>query len=620
GPSIGDADTGSPGNEIAIANSLEPLDTLSLFDPVTGLLDSYQTSAAAGASAWGTLIADVLPGFAGSETVVALRNNAGMSSINVFAHDGVSPLATRLAHNTGLHFASSSLAFGDVDSATNGRGELVVGNAGTWDETTVGNHVPPSVQVFRVNGAGDNLLAPDTYSAGGVEKAGNTPAVALADLGAVGGTRHPTSVPGDPNETLTAHNSTETAPFDLHVECTDCHNVHEATSTPSPAVANAPDIYGRLKGAWGVQVDYAPASTITYTERQGAVFEYEVCFKCHSGWTRTPDGPDDIAAQFDTRNMSFHLTRPGTTPAANTPGSFVDGAGWTTSSVLHCVDCHGNTEASQPVGPHSSGAAPLLKRPLWGLEPSDEDGLCYSCHKHSVYYTGADDRVPASTSNFYDDVLAEPKLHKRHVNDAGFSCETCHFPHGAKEHEHMIRPGLDWVHLDNGGACNTTCHGGRTINVYSRASALNPEVSATGISTNAGTYLNGDLASVQTAGDADYYQVRELQGNPAPSPLRVTLQFAPATPMATLPSSFRLQGRYDADTGHSLTVQALNHSTSSYVTLGSIPRSTVDDEYVYPLADPNYLSGAGSVTIRITKTTGGNTNNELFIDRAWLRY
>ena len=57
--------------------------------------------------------------------------------------------------------------------------------------------------------------------------------------------------------------------------------MHEATSTPAPT---APLDYGRIKGTWGVSVTNGPAANaITYTEKQGIDYEYELCFKCHSG-------------------------------------------------------------------------------------------------------------------------------------------------------------------------------------------------------------------------------------------------------------------------------------------------------------------------------------------------
>ncbi|MBS3974966.1 MAG: hypothetical protein KGZ89_08890 [Actinobacteria bacterium] len=469
GPSIGDASAATPGNEIAIANSLEATYGVSVFSPSTGLVGSYPHSGAPDARGWDTLIADVLPAVAGTETVLALRNNAGMSSINVFERHATSGLTSPpLAYDTGLHFGSAALAHGDVDSAPDGRLELVVGNAGSWGLARTDNQVPPSVQVFGINAAGTGLTPPETYSGGGAEKAGNTPAIALVDLGGLGASRHPVSVSRDPAALVTAHVSTETAPFELHVECADCHSAHEATSTPSPAAAVAPEVYGRLKGVWGVRTEFTSTSTITYTQRQGVAYEHEVCFECHSGWNRAPGGPDDVAMQFNIHNPSFHPIAAGTSRAENTTGSFVPATpAWTTSSVLHCVDCHGNSDPAQPAGPHYSSTAPLLGRPYLGVPSAEETKLCYSCHRYTVYFTGAEDLLPESTSNFRGATLVEPRLHRLHVNDAGLSCASCHVSHGSRVNEHLIRHGLGWSDSPAGGTCSTQCHAGG-IRSYSR--------------------------------------------------------------------------------------------------------------------------------------------------------
>lgn len=471
GPSIGDASQGSPGNEIAVANSLEATDKVSIFSASTGLVGSYATAGAAGATAWDTLIADVLPDVAGAETIVALRNSGGISGINVFTRHATAGLETPPVFSvTGLGYATASLAFGDVDSVASGRGELVVANAGSWGLARTDRHVPPSVQIFRANAAGDALLAPVTYSAGGAEKAGNTPAVAVVDLGGVGASRHPVSVASDATQPFTTHVSTESPPAELHVECVDCHSPHAATSTPTPRNATAPAVYGTLRGVWGVDARFDSASAITYTQQQGVRYEHEVCFECHSGWSRAPGGPDDIAMQFNVNNPSFHLIETGTSQAENTPGSFVATTpALTTSTVLFCVDCHGNSDPTKPRGPHTSEAAPLLSREYWGARPDDADGLCYSCHRYTVYFTGTEDIVPGSTSNFRDPSLAEPRLHSLHTSGAGLSCASCHVSHGSRQNTHLIRPGLGWVEspTGTGGTCATQCHAGG-VRSYSR--------------------------------------------------------------------------------------------------------------------------------------------------------
>jgi hypothetical protein len=592
GPSIGDADGWSDGNEIAIALSGATTGNLRLYSSAGALIGSYDATVAAGAYAWDTLIADVLPGTPGTETVVAIRNTTGDSGVNVFADTAGAGLGGRLSYTTGAYFATSSLAAGDVDSDADGDVELVVANAGKWAFDTTTRRAP-SVQVFRSNTAGDALLAPVTYSSGGVEMAGNTPAIVVGDLRAVGRTRHPTSVVAG------AHVSTETAPFTRHVECTDCHNVHEATST----VAAAPLVYGRLKGAWGVGLD-----DYDYVFREGVVNEYEVCFKCHSSYDTTQiavGAAGDIRSQIDTRNASFHPVMGDSINASNTADSFE--TGWSGTSLVYCKDCHGNSAATEPLGPHASNAAPLLRRPLWGQSPENATMLCYTCHKKSVYYDGVD----AQVSNFYDvNLPGEKRLHYRHVSQAGMRCDSCHASHGATDY-HLIDPELDWVHTATGGACYTPCHGGSTANVYSR---VNTTADATAIATNFGSTVSV-LADVQVS-DAVNYTVQELSGSyPV---LQVDIDFGG---LVGTPSALKIDGRYAAGSGHDVRVYAWDFATSAWMDLGRLPESATPQVFNYPLPNPqsDYVSG-GLARVRIDHLSDGINTHWLDLDRAWLQY
>ncbi|MHB9002471.1 MAG: cytochrome c3 family protein [Coriobacteriia bacterium] len=592
GPSIGNADGSSAGNEIALALAGATTGNLRVYSSAGVVIGSYDATVAAGAYAWDTAIADVLPGTPGLETIVAIRNTTGDSGVNVFADTVGSGVGDRLSYTTGAYFATSSLAAGDVDSDADGDVELAVANAGTWAVDTTTRRAP-SVQVFRSNTAGDALLAPVTYTSGGVEMAGNTPAIVVGDLRAVGRTRHPTSV------VVGAHVSTETAPFTRHVECTDCHNVHEATST----VAAAPLVYGRLKGAWGVGLD-----DYDYVFLEGVVNEYEVCFKCHSSYDTTQiaiGAAGDVRSQIDTRNASFHPVMGDSVNASNTTGSFE--IGWSATSRVYCKDCHGNSAATEPQGPHASNAAPLLSRPLWGQSPENATTLCYTCHKKSVYYDGVD----AQISNFYDvNLPGEKRLHYRHVNQAGMRCDSCHASHGAIDH-HLIDPELDWVHAATGGACYTPCHGGSTGYAYSR---VNTTADATAIVTNFGDTVS-TLADVVTSDGADY-AVQELSGG-YPT-LQVDLDFAG---LVGTPSSLRIDGRYAADSGHNVRVYAWNFATSVWADLGRLPESAADQVFSYPLPAPqsDYVSG-GLTQIRIDHLADGINSHWLYVDRAWLQY
>ncbi|MDH4140798.1 MAG: hypothetical protein OEV43_09540, partial [Coriobacteriia bacterium] len=553
-----------------------------------------------GARAWDTLVADVLPSVAGAETIIALKHESGTSAINVYQRTVGGGLSNRQSYDTGAYYNTGSLASGDVD-ADSGT-ELLVGNGGNWSRDA--NRREPSAQVFNPTVIGTALSAtPITLWGGGVELAGGVPGLAIADVGSLGESRHPVGAVAD------THVSTETATLTRHVECTDCHNVHEATSTPSVASAVPPGVYGRLVGAWGVQVENAPAGSITLTERQGVLYEYEVCMKCHSAWSQLGGGRD-ISSEVDTRNASVHAIEAASTTAQNTSGSFVTTSpAWSSSSILYCVDCHTNADTAEARGPHTSAKAPVLVSEFWGSRSSATDSLCYRCHKSSVYYTGAEDGIPASTSLFYGVNLSQPKLHTLHVSSRGFGCETCHVSHGG-DNEHLIREDVDWVHQTNGGACFTPCHSGSTANAYSRVTT---QVNATGLNVVVGTTITGNLASIQSV-DANILQVQEVSG--APPGFNVQIDFTGTT---ALPGSFKLYGRYQGNVGHTVNVQAWNWTTSTWETLATLPSSTTDATFTYPLSNPQHRSGTGQVRFRVYHASGGNNTHNLYIDRAWLQ-
>ncbi len=601
GVSIGDAwDGATTENEVVVANAGELTGTVSVFDTTGSILQSYDATANAGARAWDTVVADVLPNVSGAETIIALKHETGTSGINVYERLSGGGIGNRVSYDTGAYYNSASLAAGDVD--VDGDRELIVGNAGRWARDATRRE--PSVQVFAANGAGTALATPPTTLwGGGVELAGRDPGLAVADVGGLGESRHPVGAMGD------THVSTETATVTRHVECADCHNVHESTSTPTFASASPASVYGPLKGAWGVQIQNLSSASITLTERRGVVYEYEVCLKCHSVWSDLGSGRD-IASEVNTRNASFHSVEGVSAAAQNTAGSFV--AGWSTSSMMYCVDCHSNADAAEARGPHTSALAPLMASPFWGTVASASGQLCFDCHKFSVYYTGADDvlgNTPATESMFRGVNLTQPKLHMLHVNTRGFGCETCHVSHGG-DNEHMIRDDVDWIHQTNGGACFTPCHSGSTANAYSRVTT---QVSPTGLNVIVGTTITGNLASLQ-AQDANVLQVQEVSG--APPGFNVQIDY---TGVGVLPGSFKLYGRYQGNAGHTVNVQAWNWTTSAWTTISTLPSALTNGTYTYPLTNSQFLSGTGQVRVRVYHASGGSDTHNLYIDRAWLQ-
>lgn len=418
GPSIGNVWlASSESTEVVVANSGETVDTLSVFDAGGVELASYEaTISPDGAVAWDTAIGDILPGTGTIEVAVALRSETTTSGVSVFRTVAGNGLVAHGVFQTGQGYATSSLEIGDIDG--DGRIQLLAGNAGVLSHTP-GESVAPSVQIFRANEAGDSMSIAATRWAGGAELAGGTPAVAVVDLGPVGRSRHPASaVKG-------AHVSTETAGFERHAECVDCHNVHALTQEPR-VTASAPAAYGVITGAWGLDLE-----AVETTLAAPAEYEYQVCFKCHAGPT-WGGSPRDIAAEFD--STSSHAV------------TSVD-------ADVYCVDCHGNAGPG-PSGPHVSPASPLLSSPFIGVRPAKAEMLCYECHAKSLYYDGTD---PVEETGFRH---GDTNLHVVHVSASeghGLGCESCHVSHGG-ENTFLIRDGLGWLDTATGGQCSTECH------------------------------------------------------------------------------------------------------------------------------------------------------------------
>ncbi|MBW6512979.1 MAG: hypothetical protein K0A93_12850 [Desulfuromonadaceae bacterium] len=131
-----------------------------------------------------------------------------------------------------------------------------------------------------------------------------------------------------------------------HVECADCHNPHHANSQPGATPGDPPLVSGATAGVSGIDIGGGPVSP--------ALYNYEICFKCHSDTQMLGTAPItrqldqfNTRLEFDPANPSFHplasLGVNADVPSLLTP--------WTEQSRIDC-SCHNNSPSLGPQGPH----------------------------------------------------------------------------------------------------------------------------------------------------------------------------------------------------------------------------------------------------------------------------
>ncbi len=238
-----------------------------------------------------------------------------------------------------------------------------------------------------------------------------------------------------------------------HVECSDCHNPHQ---TGASLAANAPLIKPSMTGASGV--------TSSGSRIAKAIYEYEVCYKCHAGAGNSANVEPvvnrirnnfTISNEFKPTNASYHPVE------AQGKNSRVPSLmqGFTTASIIYCTDCHGaEVGTARPKGPHGSDYRPMLVRNYLTAENTMEGStayaLCYQCHNRTS-------------------ILADEGFdsHKKHLAKNA-PCSACHDPHGVTNNTHLINFDRDIVFPsdkrigpifadrgDRRGSCTLKCHG-----------------------------------------------------------------------------------------------------------------------------------------------------------------
>ena len=216
---------------------------------------------------------------------------------------------------------------------------------------------------------------------------------------------HPATVP-------TNHTMDELPEFggvsNRHTECADCHQPHRADATPGTATTGGWTVSGAIEGASGVAVTNGVANTVpTYTWQRTNQFEYQLCFKCHSGYTtlatQDPATPSrwalDKSVELNPANLSFHPVEAAGTNATAAMTASLAGTSpyklwtFTASSVVRCQNCHGPSGAVNPavdaqIDNHASANRGILLRNYRDRVLNTRNqaysaadyALCYLCH------------------------------------------------------------------------------------------------------------------------------------------------------------------------------------------------------------------------------------------------
>jgi len=230
-----------------------------------------------------------------------------------------------------------------------------------------------------------------------------------------------------------------------HSECADCHNSHKAGTADTTQSAAGWTASGRLAGVSGVSVfNGATGSAPKYTFLSGVsdvvndedpvtdinpiTLEYQLCFKCHSGFTTltSNDGlpPSQYAldkgVEFNPNNASFHPVEAAGTNKTTKMADSLAGTSpyklwnFNTGSTIRCLNCHAGG-ATKPtadpqlplpgsaLAPHTSSNRGILLENYQDrvLKPrvdsvavtaaysAGDFALCYVCHGEAPFANAA---------------------------------------------------------------------------------------------------------------------------------------------------------------------------------------------------------------------------------------
>ncbi len=304
-----------------------------------------------------------------------------------------------------------------------------------------------------------------------------------------------------------------------HSECGDCHNSHKANATNGTQTTTGWTASGRLANISGVSVVNGAAGVApTYTFLNGTTNpvtrEYQLCFKCHSGFTTLLSNPTgtptpysryelDKGVELNPSNASYH---PIEAAGKNTTAAMTNQLAatspykqWTfsTTSTIRCVNCHGDNRkynqatppaAGSDLAPHANTYRGVLlqnyrDRALMQSAEAYSAGnfaLCYLCHGENPF-ADISGSTNANTNfrfhGFHLGNLPRNTSTSYNIDQAGAGrgfaiCAECHF----RIHSTTYRVGTQpaYQRLVNfapsvttgatpwsqtGRSCTLTCHG-----------------------------------------------------------------------------------------------------------------------------------------------------------------
>jgi predicted CXXCH cytochrome family protein len=313
--------------------------------------------------------------------------------------------------------------------------------------------------------------------------------------------QHPATAPNSGH--TNALNTEFAGVLDRHTECSDCHNPHNPTQTPTLAASTGAGwrVSGAVANASGVRVTNGPAGSApaygwlgtrpgdeagdSFPAPVGRIaFEYELCLKCHSGYTTllaTTGVPMashpswwalDKGVEANPANKGVHpiqgVGSNTTTQMGNSlsplPGANTTFRTWSlkVTDTLRCTMCHGDP-AQTPAGPaassgirldaHVSPNRGILRAPYRdrSLKFTGEDyvqtdfSLCFMCHAVEPFTAGTGGRTDTNFNyhGFHmSDITNEGSNFNRDIDTPGAGsgnaiCSECHF----RTHANVFRVG-----------------------------------------------------------------------------------------------------------------------------------------------------------------------------------